>query len=121
VGRLGGDEFVVLLESAADDLTPNLLADRLTDVLREPVELDDSRKLFSVSASIGVSSGHYATPDALLRDADLALYAAKAAGKDRYALFDPTMDAGVLAFNGGERPKRSEDPPAPAPPRAKAA
>jgi diguanylate cyclase (GGDEF)-like protein len=121
VGRLGGDEFVVLLESAADDLTPNLLADRLTAVLREPVELDDTRKLFSVSASIGVASGHYATPDALLRDADLALYAAKAAGKDRYALFDPSMDAGVLAFNGGERPKRSEDSPAPAPPRAKAA
>ena len=95
VGRLGGDEFVVLIECAADEATPDLLADRLTEVLREPVELDDGREIFSVTASIGVAVGQYATPDALLRDADLALYAAKAAGKDRYALFDASMHAGV--------------------------
>jgi len=41
-----------------------------------------------------VAVGHYSTPDALLRDADLALYAAKAAGKDRYALFDASMHEG---------------------------
>jgi diguanylate cyclase (GGDEF)-like protein len=86
VGRLGGDEFVVLVESTAD---------RLTEVLREPVELDDGRKIFSVTASIGVAVGQHASPDALLRDADLALYAAKAAGKDRYALFEASMYAGV--------------------------
>jgi diguanylate cyclase (GGDEF)-like protein len=95
VGRLGGDEFVVLVESSAGDATPDLLADRLTEVLREPVELDDGREIFSVTASIGVASGQYATPDALLRDADLALYSAKAAGKDRYALFDASMHAGM--------------------------
>jgi len=95
VGRLGGDEFVLLVESSADGETPDLLADRLTEVLREPVELDDGRTIFSVTASIGVTSGRYATPDALLRDADLALYAAKAAGKDRYALFDASTHAGV--------------------------
>jgi diguanylate cyclase (GGDEF)-like protein len=121
VGRLGGDEFVVLVESAVDDSTPKLLADRLTDALREPVELDDGRRLFSVSASIGVASGHYATPEALLRDADSALYAAKAAGKDRCVLYDASMHAGVLAFNGGGRPRRPEDSPSSAPPRAKAA
>ena len=49
--------------------------------------------MFSVTASIGVAIGQYATPDELLRDADLALYAAKAAGKDRYALFDAGMYA----------------------------
>ena len=95
VGRLGGDEFVVLVESATGEVTLNALADRLTEVLREPVELRDGRKLFSVTASIGVALGHYDTPDALLRDADLALYSAKAAGKDRYALFDATMYEGV--------------------------
>jgi predicted signal transduction protein with EAL and GGDEF domain len=61
---LGGDEFVVLVESRAD-------------------ELDDRANTFSVTASIGVAAGQYATPDALLRDADLALYAAKAVGKNR--------------------------------------
>jgi predicted signal transduction protein with EAL and GGDEF domain len=45
----------------------------------------------TITASIGVAVGQYATPDALLRDADLALYAAKAAGRDRYSLFDASM------------------------------
>ncbi len=93
VGRLGGDEFVVLVEATPEELTAVALADRLTQTLREPVELGDTGKLFSVTASIGVASGSYATPDELLRDADLALYAAKAAGKDRYALFDAGLHA----------------------------
>ncbi len=88
VGRLGGDEFVVLVETTPDETTADVLADRLTEALRAPVELGDAGKSFSITASIGVAIGHYATPDELLRDADLALYAAKAAGKDRYALYD---------------------------------
>ncbi len=95
VGRLGGDEFVVLVESSTDEATLDLLADRLTESLREPVELDDGRKIFSVTASVGVAVGQYGSPDDLLRDADLALYAAKAAGKDRYVLFEASMYAGV--------------------------
>jgi diguanylate cyclase (GGDEF)-like protein len=88
VGRLGGDEFIVLVEAAPEEPTLDVLADRLIETLREPVELGEAGKPFMVTASIGVASGLYATPDDLLRDADLALYAAKAAGKDRYALFD---------------------------------
>ena len=94
VGRHGGDEFVVLFEATHDEATLYMLADRLTEVLREPVELADGRKIYSVTASIGVAAGKHATPDALLRDADLALYAAKAAGKDRYALFEANMYSG---------------------------
>jgi diguanylate cyclase (GGDEF)-like protein len=93
VGRLGGDEFVVLIETTPDEATPDVLADRLTQALREPVELGDAGKSFSITASIGVAIGHYAIPDELLRDADLALYAAKAAGKDRYALYDEGLYA----------------------------
>src|SRR5262249_56064405 len=62
VGRLGGDEFVVLVESTADDAAPHLLADRLTEVLREPVELDGGRKIISVTASIGVAVGRHRPP-----------------------------------------------------------
>ena len=91
VGRLGGDEFIVLIEARAGGLTPDALADRLTAALREPVQLGEEGKSFSITASIGVAAGRYATPDELLRDADLALYAAKAAGKDRYALFDARL------------------------------
>jgi diguanylate cyclase (GGDEF)-like protein len=95
VGRLGGDEFVVLVECDAEEAALDLLADRLTECLREPVELGHSGKTFSVTASTGVAFGRYESPDALLRDADLALYAAKAAGRDRYALFDASMYGGV--------------------------
>ncbi len=95
VGRLGGDEFVVLVESAADEAALDVLADRLTQALRAPVELGDGGKLFSITASIGVAIGRYESPDELLRDADLALYSAKAAGRDRYALFDATMYGGA--------------------------
>jgi diguanylate cyclase (GGDEF)-like protein len=95
VGRLGGDEFVVLVDMAGDEATVDILADRLTEVLREPVELEGGGRLFAVTASIGVAVGEYSSPDTLLRDADLALYAAKAAGKDRYALFDISMYEGA--------------------------
>jgi diguanylate cyclase (GGDEF)-like protein len=95
VGRLGGDEFVVLVESSADEVPIHLLAGRLTEILRAPMELDEQRKSFTITASIGVAAGRYEAPDALLRDADLALYTAKAAGKDCYSLFDASMHTGA--------------------------
>jgi diguanylate cyclase (GGDEF)-like protein len=94
VGRLGGDEFVVLVESEPRQASLEILAERLLEILRQPVKLGDAGSL-TFTASIGLALGGYATPDALLRDADLALYAAKAAGKDRYVLFDGSMNAAV--------------------------
>jgi diguanylate cyclase (GGDEF)-like protein len=90
VGRLGGDEFVVLVESSTPD-GPLDLPERIIEILRRPIDLEGRGSTMSFTASVGIAVGQYATPDALLRDADLALYAAKAAGKDRYALFDATM------------------------------
>jgi diguanylate cyclase (GGDEF)-like protein len=100
VGRLGGDEFVVLVETRRDRVTLDVLAERLTEDLREPVELDDGQ-VVSITASVGVAVGRYATPDELLRDADLALYAAKAAGRNRYALFDASMSPSRPAAASG--------------------
>ena len=91
VGRLGGDEFVVLVESAARGARLDSLARRVIEALHKPVELDGFGPSFFATASIGVAFGRYATPDDLLRDAQLALYAAKAAGKDRYTLFNANM------------------------------
>jgi EAL domain-containing protein (putative c-di-GMP-specific phosphodiesterase class I) len=59
------------------------------------VKIEEAGKTMSFTASIGVAVGQYSAPDELLRDADLALYAAKAGGKDRYVMFDPTMDPGA--------------------------
>jgi diguanylate cyclase (GGDEF)-like protein len=92
VGRLGGDEFVVLVESELPGVSLDVLAGRLIEALREPVKVGEAGKLMSFTVSVGVAMGQYSTPDELLRDADLALYAAKAAGKDRHAMFDASMD-----------------------------
>jgi diguanylate cyclase (GGDEF)-like protein len=97
VGRLGGDEFVVLLESPSGDSRPDLVAERLIELSREPVAVAGS--VVTVSASVGIAVGPRTSVDELLRDADLALYAAKAAGKDRYMLFRPGLEVigGVAA------------------------
>jgi diguanylate cyclase (GGDEF)-like protein len=91
VGRLGGDEFIVLVESSTDDTAIESLADRMIQLLREPIELGGASASTSVTVSIGLAVGRYETADQLLRDADLALYAAKAAGKNRYTLFDANL------------------------------
>jgi diguanylate cyclase (GGDEF)-like protein len=93
VGRLGGDEFVMLLESATREAPPQLIAERVIEVLREPVALDSGETTLSSSVSIGIAIGHRETADELLRDADLALYSAKAAGKDRAVLFEADMQS----------------------------
>jgi diguanylate cyclase (GGDEF)-like protein/PAS domain S-box-containing protein len=90
--RLGGDEFVVLLEGSALDAGPELVAERLLEVLRPPYEMTAviGRDL-PVTASIGVAMGELGTADELLRDADVALYRAKEAGRNRYVVFESSM------------------------------
>jgi diguanylate cyclase (GGDEF)-like protein len=90
--RLGGDEFIVLLEGPTLDAGPELVAERLLEVLRQPYDLSDSlARQLSVTASVGIAAGLRASADELLRDADLALYGAKASGRNRYALFQSSM------------------------------
>jgi len=91
VGRLDGDEFVVLVESAARGVRLDSLAQRMIEALHKPIELDNFGPSFVLTASIGVAFGRYATPEDLLRDAHVALASAKAAGKDRYTLFNANM------------------------------
>jgi diguanylate cyclase (GGDEF)-like protein len=91
VGRLGGDEFVVLVESAARGVRLDSLAQRMIEALHQPIELDGFGPSFVLTASIGVAFGRYASVNDLLRDAHLALTSAKAAGKDRYTLFNANM------------------------------
>jgi diguanylate cyclase (GGDEF)-like protein len=90
--RLGGDEFVVLLEGSTLDAGPELVAERLLEVLRQPYDMTDTLgRQLSVTASVGIAVGVRDSADELLRDADLALYGAKAAGRNRYALFESSM------------------------------
>lgn len=96
VGRMGGDEFVVLLDPSSTNVSPELVAERITTVLRQPIDLEDAggRPVF-VTASIGIATGQNTTADDLLRNADLALYEAKAAGKDRFVAFELQMQTAV--------------------------
>ncbi len=92
VGRLGGDEFVVLLEDMAFDAGPELVAERICGLLSQPVDLQTTRRrTLSVTASIGIATGQRESADDLLRDADCALYEAKGAGKNRWVVFDSSM------------------------------
>ena len=91
VGRYGGDEFVIIVESPVRGMRLDSLARRIIEALHKPVEIEGFGPSFFLTASIGVAFGRYATPDDLLRDAHMALFAAKAAGKDRYTLFNANM------------------------------
>jgi diguanylate cyclase (GGDEF)-like protein len=91
IGRMGGDEFVVLIDGSEPLVAPELVAERLLDVMRQPFELDGSSTSLHVNTSIGIAVGDRATGGELLRDADIALYQAKAKGKNRYEFFHPEM------------------------------
>jgi diguanylate cyclase (GGDEF)-like protein len=92
VARLGGDEFVVVAEGISLAAGPELVAERLLDVLAEPFHLDDDAGTSaSISASIGIAVGLRESAEDLLRDADIALYAAKEAGKNRFVVFEAEM------------------------------
>ena len=96
VARLGGDEFTVLLEDLTDRAEAQRVAERMLDTLTAPFRLDD-RDLY-LSASIGIA---VAPPDAdpgeVIRDADAAMYRAKAEGKGRHAMFDAGLHAAAVA------------------------
>jgi diguanylate cyclase (GGDEF)-like protein len=96
LARLGGDEFAVLIEGFASPDEVCLVTERLQRSLHEPIRLQ-GRELHA-SASIGVVLGgaQYETVDDLLRDADIAMYRAKAAGRGGYQIFDPHMHASAV-------------------------
>lgn len=93
--RLGGDEFVLLVRAVAEDRIGEL-AQRLLAVIGEPLQLISGSSV-QVSASIGIASypKDGETSDALLRAADVAMYEAKAAGRNCYVVYEPDMVAAV--------------------------
>ena len=93
LGRLGGDEFAILLTTVNDESQANAIALRIQDALRAPLSVG-GRDVYT-SASIGIAFGHrdYTRPHEIMRDADTAMYHAKANGKARHELFDADMHA----------------------------
>ncbi|MCO8270619.1 EAL domain-containing protein [Actinoplanes sp. TRM 88003] len=95
LARLGGDEFAILMR----DLEPGdaaALAERLVRTIREPIRLGSRDVTCSLSIGIATAAAGDHQGDQLLGNADLAMYAAKRAGRNGYAVFDPTMTMSVL-------------------------
>jgi diguanylate cyclase (GGDEF)-like protein/PAS domain S-box-containing protein len=90
VARLGGDEFVVLCEDLEDDRAALKVAERVLAALDRPVVCGDQEVVSSASIGIALTRRSDATPDALLRDADMAMYRAKETGRHRIEVFDNT-------------------------------
>jgi len=95
VARLGGDEFAVLLHRVEHEAGVIAMAERLLAALRQPLVVAGSALTSSASIGITTSATGYERPEDVLRDADIAMYRAKAAGKDRYALFDAALHTEV--------------------------
>jgi predicted signal transduction protein with EAL and GGDEF domain len=93
LARLGGDEFTILLNQLDDWQQANAIAFRIQQSLSAPFSIG-GREVFT-SASIGIACGpaQYSNPDEVMRDADTAMYQAKARGKARHELFDADMHA----------------------------
>ncbi len=91
LARLGGDEFVVLLTNLAEPHAATQVAERILNSFISPIRLRE-RDVF-VSFSIGIVLEHstYCDTEELLRDADTAMYQAKALGKDQYQIFESSM------------------------------
>lgn len=96
VARLGGDEFAILIERVDEPAAPLHLAHRLIDALADPIMINGRALLTGVSIGIVLSDAHHAGPDDLLRDADQAMYSAKAQGRGRVAVFKPGTGSGEM-------------------------
>jgi diguanylate cyclase (GGDEF)-like protein/PAS domain S-box-containing protein len=98
IARLGGDEFTILLDGITDHAQAQRVAERVKEVLAQPFSLA-GRELF-ISASLGIkySGGGDEEPEDLLRDADTAMYSAKALGKAQYQIFDAKMHIQALTL-----------------------
>ena len=95
VARMGGDEFAVLLERA-DIEGPAVVAQRIVYRLRAPVDIDGKAIVTQGSVGVAMGSTPLASAEELLRNADLAMYAAKSNGKGTYEVFEREMHAAAL-------------------------
>jgi predicted signal transduction protein with EAL and GGDEF domain len=95
VARLGGDEFAVLLRRANPDQGLGELATRIQEAVSQPYRIAGTEITSSASIGITVSTHSYERPGDVLRDADIAMYRAKAAGKARHVVFDGGMHAQI--------------------------
>lgn len=98
VARLGGDEFAILLEDIATEEDPTVVARRVIAALNEPIRVEGKELFTSTSIGIAYSHERYQRAEELLRDSDVAMYRAKAMGRQRFEVFDERLHREALAL-----------------------
>jgi PAS domain S-box-containing protein len=96
LARLGGDEFTVLLDDVSEPSDAIRVARRIIDKIALPFTLAGQQVVISASIGIGASSNTYEGAEDMLRDAEIAMYRAKQAGKARCEVFDPAMHSSAV-------------------------
>ncbi len=95
IARLGGDEFAIVLSSSEPAERPEIVAQRLVDAIGRSYDIDSHQLLIGASIGIAIGPDNGQTGNELLIAADLALYAAKAAGRATYRFFSNEMNEGL--------------------------
>ena len=103
VARFGGDEFAILQSDATDPDDTRRLAERITEKLQKPFLIGGETIHVAGSLGIALSPAHGVDADVLLRNADLALYAAKADGRRVYRFYEESMNERLAARSAMER------------------
>ncbi len=93
IARLGGDEFTVVLSDITDAMQVERVAKRILDTLSEPIPLQSHNPVVTPSVGIALFPQDGEDPDTLVRNADTAMYAAKANGRACYRFYDEEMNA----------------------------
>ncbi len=97
VARLGGDEFAIVQVAGAQPVAATVLAQQLIETMAEPFEIEGHSVVIGTSAGIALAPNDGSDPDELLKNADMALYRAKAEGRGTYRFFEARMDADMQA------------------------
>ncbi|HEY7629630.1 MAG TPA: EAL domain-containing protein [Thermoleophilaceae bacterium] len=96
VARFGGDEFVLLCEDVVDEQEALEIAQRVKQCFAEPLTIAGGEHVVSASIGVAMPSEGHDDPEALVRDADAAMYQAKERGRARYEVFDADMRASAV-------------------------
>jgi diguanylate cyclase (GGDEF)-like protein len=107
VARLSGDEFAVVQRNAVQPAAATALARRIVEAVGAPCDLDGHQVVVGASVGIAIAPGDGAAAEKLMKNADLALYRAKADGRATYRFFEPEMDARMQARRALESDLRS--------------
>jgi len=106
VARLGGDEFAIIAQGISDNRSASAMADKVRAALRSPFHVGALDLTVTASVGVVIGSPEYATGDQLLRDADVAMYRAKDAGRDRHELFNDEIRLQEIERHETERTLR---------------